>query len=56
MAFLASAESSFLTGAPLIADGGMLARLFLSAGPQRQTVAWVTVNSYANVTRVGSLR
>jgi NAD(P)-dependent dehydrogenase (short-subunit alcohol dehydrogenase family) len=56
VAFLASAESSFLTGAPLIADGGMLARLFLSAGPQRQTVAWVTVNSYANVTRVGSLR
>ncbi len=28
VAFLASAESSFLTGVPLIADGGMLARLF----------------------------
>jgi NAD(P)-dependent dehydrogenase (short-subunit alcohol dehydrogenase family) len=28
VAFLASPQSSFLTGSPLIADGGMLARLF----------------------------
>jgi NAD(P)-dependent dehydrogenase (short-subunit alcohol dehydrogenase family) len=28
VAFLTSPESSFLTGAPLIADGWMLARLF----------------------------